>query len=245
MELKERVAIVTGCTKGIGRAITERLIAEGMKVVGCARHADELDVMAARMGESFLGIPADVRHKAECEGVVRRTLEHFGRLDVLINNAGVGIFKELHELTDEEWDQVMETNVTGLFYMTRAALRHMYQQGEGYVINISSLAGKYGFPKGTVYCASKFAVNGLSESLFQEARNYGVKVSYICPGSVSTFFSGKDPSALPEEERLWKIQPEDVAELVVELLTTSDHVLISRVEMRPAMTRWKKPERQG
>jgi 3-oxoacyl-[acyl-carrier protein] reductase len=152
-------------------------------------------------------------------------VEAFGGLDILVNNAGVGVFAPVAELTVDEWDRVVETNLSGLFYCTHAAIPHLKQQGGGWIINIGSLAGKNAFPGGAAYNASKFGLIGFSEALMQEVRHDGIRVSYIMPGSVATpGFSEAD----------WKIQPEDLGQIVLDLLATPDRTLPSRIEVRPS-----------
>ena len=158
--------------------------------------------------------------------------DRMGRLDILINNAGVGIFGPVADMPVDAWRTVLDTNLTGVFHCCRAALPHLRRQGGGWIINISSLSGKNPFPDGAAYCASKAALNAFSEALMQEVRHDGIRVSYVLPGSVSTHFGGQ-----PGEHRQqadWKLTPGDVAEVVVDLLKHPSRSLPSRVELRPA-----------
>lgn len=226
MRVDDKVAVVTGGTKGIGRAIAEALVEQGASVVIGARTEADVDRVAAELGESVRGVTCDVRRAEDCQGLVDAAVDAFGGLDVLVNNAGVGIFKPVEELSVEEWDRVQGTNVNGLFYCSHAAIPHLKERGGGWIINIGSLAGKNAFPGGAAYNASKFGLIGFSEALMQEVRHDGIRVSYIMPGSVATSgFSG---------DGTWKIQPEDIGRIVLDLLATPDRTLPSRVEVRPS-----------
>lgn len=226
MQLEDKVAIVTGGTKGIGRAIAEALVERGASVVIGARTQTDVDRVAGELGDAVRGVPCDVRRADDCQGLVDAASDAFGGLDILVNNAGVGIFKPVEEMSVEEWDQLQGTNVNGLFYCSRAAIPHLKERGGGWIINIGSLAGKNAFPGGAAYNTSKFGLIGFSEALMQEVRHDGIRVSYIMPGSVATSgFSG---------DGAWKIQPEDIGKIVLDLLDTPDRTLPSRVEVRPS-----------
>jgi 3-oxoacyl-[acyl-carrier protein] reductase len=228
------VAVVTGSTKGIGRGVAEALLREGARVVISARNADEVAAVAAELGRGHagrvLGQPCDVRREKDVAELFHAVDRTWAGLDILVNNAGVGFFKRMEETSLEEWNRILETNLTGVFLCSRAAIPRMRTRGGGYILNISSLAGKNAFPEGTAYNASKFGLNGMSEGLMQEVRYDGIKVSYIMPGSVSTYFNDRAPKAGDE----WKLQPEDVARVVVDLLRHDPRSLPSRVEMRPS-----------
>jgi 3-oxoacyl-[acyl-carrier protein] reductase len=234
MDYKGKTAIVTGGTKGIGRAIAEALAAEGMNVCVGARSLDEVQQTVRELegtGAKASGAACDVRVYEEVEALVAHAVEEFDGVDVLINNAGVGLFKAVEETTPEEFRAVLETNLFGVFYGCRAAIPEMKRRGGGYIVNISSLAGANPHPKMAAYNASKFALNGFSEALMQEVRHDRIKVSYVMPGSVNTEFGGGTVS----EERAWQLQPEDVARVVVDLLRQDERSLPSRVELRPSM----------
>ena len=232
--IRDKVAVVTGSTKGIGLATAEALLGSGAKVVVSARNEGEVAAVGKRLMASHPKRVAaqvcDVRLEAQVEALFRAADSAFGGVDILVNNAGVGLFKNLEEMTLEEWNRVIETNVTGVFLCSRAAIPRMRRRGGGYIINISSLAGKNAFPTATAYNASKFAVNGMSEALMQEVRYDGIRVSYIMPGSVNTNFSGRSPD--PAQE--WKLAPSDVAQVIVDLLRHPSRSLPSRVELRPS-----------
>lgn len=177
-----------------------------------------------------VGRSCDVRREGDVEALYRVLDEVWGGVDVLVNNAGVGFFKNLETMTLEEWNSILETNLTGVFLASRAAIPRMRKRGGGYIFNISSLAGKNAFAKATAYNASKFGLNGMSEALMQEVRYDGIKVTYLMPGSVNTYFNG----AAPDPGATWKIQPADVAEIVIDLLRHPTRSLPSRVEIRPS-----------
>ncbi|HEX7957741.1 MAG TPA: SDR family oxidoreductase [Pyrinomonadaceae bacterium] len=234
MDYKGKTAIVTGGTKGIGRAIAGALAAEGMNVCVGARNLDEVKQTVRELeslGEAgATGAACDVRVYEEVEALVAHAVEEFGGVDVLVNNAGVGLFKPVEETSPEEFRAVLETNLFGVFYGCRAVLPEMKRRGGGYIVNISSLAGANPHPSMSAYNASKFALNGFSEALMQEVRHDGIKVSYVMPGSVNTEFGGGTVS----EENAWQLQPEDVARVVLDLLRHDERSLPSRVEIRPS-----------
>lgn len=233
-DVNGKVAVVTGGTKGIGRAIAEALISAGAKVAISARRKDEIEntVRALKgLGDSRVaGFVCDVRDFSQVKSLFANTLEMFGGLDFLINNAGIGIFKTVEETTPDEFRSILETNLFGVFYCCHEAIPLMKTRGGGYIINISSLAGANPHPQMSAYNASKFALNGFSEAMMQEVRHDGIKVSYIMPGSVNTEFGGDEPS----EQKNWQLQPQDIARVVLDLLHHSDRSLASRVEIRPS-----------
>ncbi len=224
MDLTGKVALVTGASRGIGRAIAEGLAGAGASVALAARGRKDLDAAVAGIGGSARGYTADVGSSADCARLVESVAADFGRLDVLINNAGVGIFRRVADMTVDEWETVLRTNLDALFYMTRPSLPLLAKQG-GWIINIGSLAGKNAFPEGAAYNASKFGLIGFSEALMQEVRNDDIRVSYVMPGSVATPGFG---------DAEWKIQPEDIGQIVLDLLAMPARTLPSRIEVRPS-----------
>jgi 3-oxoacyl-[acyl-carrier protein] reductase len=228
--LEGRVALVTGGSKGIGFAIAQALLAAGASVVITGRDRGDLDRAQAELGPRAFGVAADVRNVADVQAAVREPVDRFGGLDVLVNNAGVGLFKNAADMSIAEWQTVIDTNLSGVFYYSHAAIPHLRQRGGGWIINISSLAGKNPFAGGAAYCASKAGLNAFSEALMQEVRYDNIRVSYVMPGSVATGFSGRGTADRPD----WKIQPEDVGQLVVDLLLMAPRSLPSRVELRPS-----------
>jgi 3-oxoacyl-[acyl-carrier protein] reductase len=236
--LDGKVAIVTGGSRGIGFAIAAALLDAGASVMVTARDRAALDRAVARLaapdaGRRVAEVAADLRRWEEVERLVEETVRHFGGLDILVNNAGVGHFADLARMSLEAWHETLDTNLTAVFYCCRAAIPHLRRRGGGWIINISSLAGKNFFAGGTAYCASKAGLNALSEALMQEVRYDDIRVSYVMPGSVQTGFAG--PSSRDDEG--WKLQPEDVARVVVDLVAHPARSLPSRVEIRPSKPR--------
>ena len=232
--VKDRAAVVTGSTKGIGRAVAETLLEAGACVCVSARNDAEVAATAKELEKRYpkrvLARRCDVRREADVSALFEETERAFGGVDILVNNAGIGFFKNLEEMSLEEWNSILETNLTGVFLCSRAAIPRMRKRGGGYILNVSSLAGRNAFPQATAYNASKFGLNGMSEALMQEVRYDGIKVSYLMPGSVATHFNAHQPG--PEDE--WKIQPEDIARIVLDLLTQDPRTLPSAVEIRPS-----------
>lgn len=240
VDLTDRVAIVTGGTRGIGRAIADALADAGAAVVVGARSAGDLreteaDLAAERPGArragKALAVQCDVRRHDDCAALIARTAAEFGRLDILINNAGVGVWAPVADMEVDDWNAVIETNLSSLFYCSHEAIPHLKSAGGGWIINIGSLAGRNAFPGGAAYNASKFGLIGFSEALMQEVRYDGIRVSYIMPGSVATEFTGRGTAGGDEA---WKTQPEDVAQIVMNLLAFPDRTLPSRIEVRPS-----------
>jgi 3-oxoacyl-[acyl-carrier protein] reductase len=237
MTLTGKVAIVTGGSRGIGFGIAQALLGEGASVVITGTNQDALDTAVRQldsersMAASVEGVRADVRRYDEVERVVSGVVERHDGIDVLVNNAGIGLFRSVAEMSIEEWHSVIDTNLTGVFYCCHAAIPHLRARGGGWIINISSLAGTNAFVDGAAYCASKAALNQFSEALMQEVRYDGIRVSYIMPGSVSTNFGGRDRGAAKSD---WALHVEDVAQVVVDLVSHPSRSLPSRVEIRPA-----------
>jgi NAD(P)-dependent dehydrogenase (short-subunit alcohol dehydrogenase family) len=230
MNLKSKTAIVTGGTKGIGRVIAEALAAEGITVCISARHKSEVDEAVKELGGRANGFVCDVRDYKQVKALFDYTAKELGGLDILINNAGIGIFETVEHTEPEEFRAVLETNLFGVYYCCHEAIPAMKKRGGGYIINISSLAGANPHPRMAAYNASKFGLNGFSEALMQEVRHDNIKVSYIMPGSVNTEFGGDSPS----DEKSWQLTPQDIARVVVDLLKHDDRALSSRVEIRPS-----------
>ncbi|MBV8906874.1 MAG: SDR family oxidoreductase [Acidobacteriia bacterium] len=228
-------ALVTGGSKGIGLAVARALATAGANVVICARDNGPLDravedLKSAAKGAKVAGRTADVSDAQEVARLFGFVDEQLGGLDILVNNAGVGVFRAVDELSVEDWDRVIGTNLSGAFYCTREALQRFHRAKGGAVINISSLAGKNPFAGGSAYNASKFGLNALSETTMLDHRYDNVRVSYIMPGSVDTGFSGQAGAGRSD----WKIEPEDIAETVLHILRMPVRTLISRVEVRPS-----------
>ncbi len=236
-QLRGQAAIVTGGSRGIGLAIASALVGEGVNVAVTGRseaHLSAARPLIERAGPgSVETLRADVRDYREVERAVSATASRFGGLDIVVNNAGVGIFADVADLTPEQWSEVVDTNLTGVFNVCHAALPELRRRGGGFIINISSLAGKNAFTGGGAYCASKAGLNAFSEALMQEVRYDNIRVSYVMPGSVATGFSGGDEAAGAD----WKIAPDDVAQVVLGLLRHDPRSLPSRVELRPSKPR--------
>lgn len=224
--------IVTGASKGIGRGIARELARHGCAVGGMARSGDELAQLRdeiTKAGGVCHVATADLRDMASTQQAVETLIGALGGVDALINNGGVVIRKDIFDLTPDEWHAMIETNVNGLYYATRAVLGALRAQGRGHIINISSIAGKMPLKDGSGYAASKFACTGFSTSLFQEVRNLGIKVTTVYPGSVDSMSHRHDPEA----DHSWKVSPEEVGRACWDVLNTRQQNLISEVEIRP------------
>ncbi|MGB7602193.1 MAG: SDR family NAD(P)-dependent oxidoreductase [Candidatus Sulfotelmatobacter sp.] len=229
-----QVAVVTGAGRGIGAAIARSLANLGAKAVLCGRTRAALDASAKEItgaGGKAEVIPCDVSSLESVEAAAKRIESSFGRVDVLVNNAGIGGFGgPLHQLAPDAWDQILNTNLRGVYYAIRALAPMMIRARSGHIINISSLAGKNALPNGAAYSASKWGLNGLSYSVAEELRVHNIRVSVICPGSTNTELSphaGKDPSKM--------LQPEDVAHAVEMLVTQAPQSFVSEILMRPTL----------
>jgi 3-oxoacyl-[acyl-carrier protein] reductase len=237
--LKGRTALVTGGTRGIGYAIAEALSEAGATVAICGRSEASVAEAVRRLTTTLttgskrkvIGKAADVRTNTEVEELFRWIDGETGGLDILVNNAGIGLFKSTAELTVEEWQRTLETNLSGVFYCSRAALARLKNRGGGYIINIGSIAGKDAFAGGAAYNASKFGLAGFTEAMLLDHRYDNVRVTHILPGSVDTEFSGGSARAD------WKIAPADIGEIVLMLLRMPERTLVSRVEVRPSKPR--------
>ncbi len=233
--LEGKFAIVTGGTRGIGRAISEALLRSGASVAICGRSEQSVsravDELAAATQGRVIGKAADVASPEDVASLFRLVDEKFGSLDILVNNAGIGVFASVADTTIDQWRQTIGTNLDGVFYCSHEALLRMRERGGGFVVNISSLAGKNPFAGGGSYNASKFGLNGFSEAMMLDHRYDGIRVCAIMPGSVATDFDAQGAAAD------WKIAPEDIAEVVLTVLRMPQRTLISRVEIRPAKPR--------
>jgi NAD(P)-dependent dehydrogenase (short-subunit alcohol dehydrogenase family) len=234
-----RRAIVTGGTRGIGFAIAKALAADGAHVMITGLDGARLDRAVGQLEQEagargrIAGARSDVRVRADVEALIAAAVDRFGGLDTLVNNAGVGMWSDVADTSDEDWHRVLDTNLTGPFLCSRAAIPVMRRGGGGWIINIASLAGRNAFPGGGVYCASKAALVSFSESLMQEVRFDGIRVSVIMPGSVATEFSTRSR----DEDDSWKLTPDDVALAVMNLVNHPARSLPSKVELRPARTK--------
>jgi NADP-dependent 3-hydroxy acid dehydrogenase YdfG len=236
LDLNGKVAIVTGSTKGIGVALARRLVDAGASVTISSRSQGDIDTVVEQLGERTFGVVADVSDPAACQRLIDATVERFGRLDILVNNAGHGIMKPMAEMTVQEWQAQVDVNLGGVFYSSKAALAHLSATGDGFIINIASLAARNPFAGGTGYNASKFGLLGLTEAMMQDIRHDDVRVSLVMPGSVNTQFQGREQNP----ERGWKLEADDCARAVMQILSYPKEAHVSRVEMRPSQ-----PPRRG
>ena len=226
-----KVALVTGGSKGIGFGIAEALLKDGYNVAITSRTINAANTAAEKLVEygDVLAIEADVKDFKSQQDAINLIIEKWGQLDVLIANAGVGQFAPIDELSVESWNEIIDTNLTGVFYSIKASVEAI-KTSKGTIITISSLAGTNFFAGGSAYNASKFGLTGFTQSVMLDLRKYGVKVSTIMPGSVASHFNEHNPNA---EDDAWKIQPEDMGKLVVDLLAMPARTLPSKVEIRP------------
>lgn len=227
-----KTALVTGGSRGIGFAIARRLGQMGANVSVCARDAKQLERAVSQLKKeriSTVGVHADVTRAADIELLLQKTQTSFGTIDILVNNAGTGYFGPVHEASETNWDGVLDTNLKGVFLMTKAVAPGMIERHDGHIINIASLAGKNAFAGGAVYCASKWGLLGFTYCAAEDLRAHGIRVSAICPGSVATEFGG--PHSGKNVEKMLK--PEDVAHAVEMLVTQSPQSFISDLSIRP------------
>jgi 3-oxoacyl-[acyl-carrier protein] reductase len=241
-DFEGKLVFITGGTRGVGFDVAERLLREGSSVFICGRDSSRLEVALARL-RSFNGtgevdgMVADVRNYADCRRAIQLAASQAGRLDILVNNAGIEIFKPVDQLTPEEWDATIQTNLSGAFYCCREAIPIMRQHGGGHIFNISSLLAVHAVATGTAYNASKFGLNGFSEALMQDVRYDNIRVTIIMPGSVATDFAGSPGSNRHEP---WKLSGAEIASAVVNAYRYPSYALVSRIEIRPSQ-----PPRKG
>ncbi len=231
--LNNKVAYITGGSKGIGFGIAKSLLDQGMRVAITSRNlaaAKEAATALSRDPSKILALQSDVSTMAGEKAAVEEVLNHFGQLDVLVANAGVGHFAPIDTLSEEEWKSTIDTNLTGVFNSVKASIDAL-KESKGYIITIASLAGTNFFENGAAYNASKFGLVGFSQAIMLDLRKYGIKVTTIMPGSVATHFNNHTP----DEKDAWKIQPEDVGQMVTDLLNMAPRTLPSKIEVRPSM----------
>jgi len=233
-DLTGKVAIVTGSTRGIGLAVAEHLVRAGASVVVSSRTDADVRETAERLAPhakgEVLGIRCDVRDPGACADMVEETVSRLGRLDVLVNNAGLGVFKSITDMSVDEWRLQIDTNLGGVFYCSKAAIPHLSATGDGFIVNIGSLAGRNTFAGGSAYNASKFGLVGMTEAMMLDVRHDDVRVSLVMPGSVNTWFNGREQAG----ERDWRLEADDVALAVMQLLDYPKLAHVSRIEMRPS-----------
>ncbi len=231
-------AVVTGGTRGIGLAIVNSLLARDARVFLCSRSGEDVERTVLELqkdfGERVCGWACDIGNYESVKVMMGQAVTAMGGMDVLVNNAGVGLFKPFVDLTEKDWQVTVATNLSGAFYCCAEAVPVLKAAGGGFIINIGSLAGRHPFAGGTAYCASKAGLIGFSEALMHEVRLDGIRVSLVLPGSVNTDFSRSGKQVQGET---WKLWPEDVAEVVIHLLECEDRALPSLVELRPSQPR--------
>lgn len=232
LSLKNKTAIVTGGGRGIGKAIALTFAREGANIVVISRTKSEIDAVAEQareMGRSALAITADVTKKDQIQAMTRQTLDTFGRIDILVNNAGTAIHNPVIDLREEDWDLTMAINLKGVFLCSQAVIGTMMEQKSGYIINISSMAGKHGSKKYAAYSTSKFGLMGFTECLAAEGKPYNIKVTAICPGPVDTTLRAKNH---PDDDRDKLMKSQDIADMALFLVTQPDRAYISEVGVR-------------
>jgi len=232
MRLQNKVAIITGGGRGIGKAIALTLAHEGANIVVISRTKSELEAVADQareMGRTALAIPTDVTEKAQVQAMAKQTLDRFGRIDMLVNNAGTAIHNPVIDIREEDWDLIMDINLKGVFLCSQAVIGTMMEQKSGYIINISSMAGKHGGKEYAAYSTSKFGLMGFTECLAAEGKPYNVKVTAICPGPVDTALRAKNH---PEDDRSKLMTPQDIADMALFLVTQSKKAYVSEVGIR-------------
>lgn len=232
--LAGKVALITGSTKGIGRAIAEDLVRGGSAVVVSSRTVADVESAAREVDKvgsgTAHGIPCDVRDPEDCRRLVEETVKRLGGLDILVNNAGLGRFARIQDMDPADWEIQVRTNLDGVFHVSKAAVPHLISGDGGWIFNIGSLAGRNAFSGGVAYNATKFGLTGMSEAMMLDLRDEGVRVTCIMPGSVNTHFFGGEPN--PEGN--WMLQSEDISRVVMDLLAFPDRALPSKVEIRPS-----------
>ncbi len=234
--IEGKVALVTGGSKGIGFGIAEALLWQGINVGITSRTKKAATEAAKKLNElskgkaKAIGIQADVRNYKSQEKAVGQVIEKFGKLDILVANAGLGHFAPIDKMTLEQWQETVDTNLTGVFYSVKAAVEEL-KKTKGYIITISSLAGTNFFAGGSAYNASKFGLTGFSQAIMLDLREYEIKVTTIMPGSVATYFNNNEPNGNDD----WKIQKEDIGTMVVDLLRMHPRTLPSKIEVRPSV----------
>lgn len=233
MNLKDKTVLITGGTKGIGLSTAHRLVKEGMRVMITGTSQESVNAAVRSFPEDYknrvLAMVADVVSMPQMRAVADNMVMHWGKIDVLVANAGVGYFASIDEMTEEQWKEVIDINLTGVFNSVKSTVDQL-KDSQGYIFTIASLAGTNFFAKGAAYNASKFGLVGFTQAIMLDLRDYGVKCTTIMPGSVSTFFNGNVPS----DKDAWKIQPEDIAQLIADLLKMPERALPSKVEIRPS-----------
>jgi NADP-dependent 3-hydroxy acid dehydrogenase YdfG len=236
MDIKNKVSVITGAGKGIGKATAELFLKNGANVVMTSRSKNELDGFISshrKYKNNILAVAGDISEEKTINEVIRKTISKFKRIDILINNAGFSIFDDMVIAKTKDFDAMFNTNVKAVYLLTRGFLPYMIKQRVGTIINISSLAGKQGFASGTIYCATKHAVMGLSRALMLEVRKYNIRVIAVCPGTVDTEFFRKESKTTIFANRNTVVKPEDIAETCLFAASMPINATVSEIEVRP------------
>ncbi len=240
MNLTDKIAVITGAGKGIGRATAELFLKEGSKVILTSRNQADLDDII-RENEShkdnIITISGDISKEDTISKVIDETIGRYGKIDILVNNAGFSVFDNLVDSKTEDFDAIFNTNIRALYLITKGFLPHMLKEHSGTIINIASVAGKQGFATGSIYCASKHAVMGLSRALMLEVREYNIRVCAICPGSVATDFFRTESQTTLSSKKETVLQAEEIAETILLAASLPENAMISELEVRPTNPR--------
>jgi NADP-dependent 3-hydroxy acid dehydrogenase YdfG len=231
-QVADTVVLVTGASRGIGRAIAWRFARAGADLVIAARNEEELQELSAEigaLGRRCLIAPTDLRDPLAVQALARRAIDHNGRVDILVNNAGIGHWAPLTELTLAQYNEMFDVNMRAVFLLTQALLPQMIRRGSGHIVNIASTSSRWTYPEGTLYCASKFALLGFNEALAKELRTTGVRVTAVCPGQVNTYLGGSDPSTWEDG----MLNGEDIAELALQAVSLPAHAIVTEMVVWP------------
>lgn len=240
MKLRDKIAVITGAGKGIGKATAELFLNEGAKLLLTSRNMYDLELIADKntdKKDNIKLIAGDISKEHTITSVIEETIAGYGKIDILVNNAGFGIFDDLVDSKTEDFDAMFNTNVRALYLLTKGFLPHMIKERAGTIINIASVAGKQGFATGSLYCASKHAVMGLSKALMLEVRKYNIRVVAVCPGSVATEFFRDESQTVLSSSRESVLQAGDIAESILLAASLPENAMISELEIRPTNPR--------
>lgn len=236
MKLLDKIAVISGAGKGIGKATAELFLKEGAKVVLTSRNSSELEMIRENRNDrksDIITIAGDISKEETVDRIITETIDKFGRIDILVNNAGFGIFDNMVDSKLEDFDAMFNTNVRALYMLTKGSLPHMIKEQSGTIVNIASIAGKQGFATGSIYCATKHAVMGLSRALMLEVRKHNIRVAAICPGSVATEFFRTESQTVLGSSRESVLRAEDIAETILLAASLPGNAMISELEVRP------------